>query len=94
MNIIDQKKIQCFINSLVFSFRVFATALISIIFTTIFAGVAVNADIITDRKAGFKKNAASMKIMASDFDNEGVFNTELLDRLTNMIKLYNEIKNK
>tara|TARA_R110001592_G_scaffold324469_5_gene604105 strand:+ start:1454 stop:1885 length:432 start_codon:yes stop_codon:yes gene_type:complete len=36
----------------------------------------------------------SMKIMVSDFDNEGVFNTELLDRLTNMIKLYNEIKNK
>lgn len=65
MNIIDQKKIQCFVNSLVFSFRVFATALISIIFTTIFAGVAVNADIITDRKAGFKKNAASMKIMAA-----------------------------
>ena len=36
----------------------------------------------------------SMKIMISDFDNEGIFNTELLGRLTNMIKLYNEIKNK
>ena len=36
----------------------------------------------------------SMRIMVSDFENEGIFNTELLDRLTNMIKLYNEIKNK
>ena len=37
---------------------------------------------------------ASMKIMASDFDNEGLFNVNLLDRVSDMIKLYNEIKNK
>ena len=63
MNIINQKKIQCFVNSLVLSFRVFATALIIIIFATICAGVAINADIVTDRKTGIKKNAAPMKIM-------------------------------
>ena len=36
----------------------------------------------------------SMRIMVSDFENEGIFNTELLDKLSNMVKLYNEIKNK
>mgnify|MGYP003624526911 CR=1 FL=1 len=36
----------------------------------------------------------SMKIMTSDFDNEGVFSINLLDRVSNMVNLYNEIKNK
>ena len=65
MNILFQKIIRFFVNNLSFLFKVFPPVLIGIIFTTIFAGVAVNADIITDRKAGFKENAASMKIMAA-----------------------------
>ena len=60
-----QKK--SFVTNLCFLFRIYATSLISIIFTAIFLGKAVNADIIADRKAGFKENAASMKVIAAAF---------------------------
>ena len=65
MNIVARKKIPCFLNSLIFSYTICATALISIIFTAIFIGTTVNADIINDRIAGFKENRASMKVIAA-----------------------------
>jgi len=36
----------------------------------------------------------SMKTMVSDFENDGIFNVNLLDAVNNMVKLYNELKNK
>ena len=65
MTILNQKKINVFFNRLIFLYGVCATKLIGIIFTAIFLGTTANADIITDRKAGFKENAVSMKVIAA-----------------------------